>query len=362
MDIRIKKKWGQTYMEAKQFILPAVAVVLLIVVGIIALITVTSKKARKFAEPAVATIAIAPESAKRALSQYHIKSSYNSCASGDYQNDYVTLAALTNAMKNGCRLLDFEIYDSEEEPIVAVSNSKEYTFKGSYNSIPLAEVLKTVKTEAFTVSNGRDPLFLQFRIKSDHVGICTKTANLLKDNFGDVLLPNQFNYQFGGKNIGSIPLKTFIGKVFIIVDMTNPVVAKSSLAEFVNLGANTSFNRVMSIQELAHNAPTDILDFSAKYMLTCTPELDTAANYDSSVGFNQGAQIIAMKFQRQDGTLDLYNKNFNGYAFLLKAKDLQHVETVVEEAPDMPEKYNYGTILSEVKAGSENPFTFEVAK
>ncbi len=339
---------------------PAVVLVLLAAVAIIAWITVMSKMSRSFSAPEESTIAISPESASKALCQYHIKSSYNSCAAGDYQNDYVTLAALSNAIQNGCRFLDFEVYDVDEDAVVAVSTSDSYTMKGSFNSIPLAEVLKKVKSEAFSVSNARDPLFLNFRIKSDHMAVCVKAANLLRENFGDILLSNKYNYQFRRGNLASVPLKTFIGKVAIIVDTTNPIVAKSPLAEFINLGANTTKNRVLSFQELAHNAPSDILDFSKQYMLTCVPEKKTAANYDSSVAFNQGAQFIAMKYQTKDANLDLYNKQFGGYAFLLKPEDLQYVPTVVEEAPPLPEEYNYGNVVNTVQAGS-TAFPFTVA-
>ena len=333
------------------------AMLTLALVGVIMWIIITSKMSRSFAEPELETIGIASDSGavSNPLQLFHIKSSYNSCASGDYQNDFVSLAALTNAIKNGCRVLDFEIYDLQDEPVVAVSTSPNHTFKGSYNSIPLQEVLKKVKQEAFTVSNGRDPLFLQFRFKTDHIKICNITATLLKDHFGDVLLPNQFNFLYGGKNLAEVPLKAFIGKVGIIADMSNPIVGKSALNEFVNLGANTAFNRVMTFQDLAYNAPSDILDFSKQYMLTCTPEVKTAANYDSSVGFNQGAQIIAMKFQNKDQNLQLYIDKFEGYAYLLKAEDLMYVPTVVPDAPALPESYNFGNVTDTIKAGTMQP-------
>jgi hypothetical protein len=333
------------------------AVLTLGLVGVIMWIIVTSKMSRTFAEPEVDTIGISSDigTVAKPLQLFHIKSSYNSCASGDYQNDFVSLAALTNAIKNGCRVLDFEIYDLLEEPVVAVSTSPQHTFKGSYNSIPLQEVLKKVKQEAFIVSNGRDPLFLQFRFKTDHVKICNKTATLLKDHFGNVLLPNQYNFLYGGKNLAEVPLKAFIGKVAIIVDMSNPIVNQSTLKEFANLGANTVFNRVMTFQDLAYNAPSDILDFSKQYMLTCTPEVKTAANYDSSVGFNQGAQIIAMKFQTKDQNLELYNEKFAGYAYMLKSEDLQFEPTIVPDAPELPKSYNFGNVTDTIKAGTMQP-------
>ena len=98
------------------------AILTLVIVGVIVWIIVTSKMSRSFAEPEIDTIGIGSDSGavSNPLQLFHIKASYNSCASGDYQNDFVSLAALTNAIKNGCRVLDFEIYDLLDEPVVAV--------------------------------------------------------------------------------------------------------------------------------------------------------------------------------------------------------------------------------------------------
>jgi len=164
------------------YVMPTIVFVMLGVVAVIAWITVMSKMSRTFAQPEESTIAISPESAKNKLAQYYIKASYNSCASGDYQNDYVSLAALSNVIANGCRFLDFEVYDLDEIPTVAVSSSNSYMVIGTFNSIPLVDVLKRVKKEAFAVSNSRDPLFLQFRMKTEHVnisGTCWSTTGTI---------------------------------------------------------------------------------------------------------------------------------------------------------------------------------------
>jgi hypothetical protein len=85
----------------------------------------------------------------------------------------------------------------------------------------------------------------------------------------------------------------------------------------------------------------------------------TASNYDSSVGFNQGAQIIAMKFQTKDQNLDLYNEKFEGYAYLLKAEDLQYKSTIVPDAPALPESFKYGNVIDTIKAGTKQPIVIE---
>ena len=44
------------------------------------------------------------------LRDYYIASSYNSCCAGQFLDDYVSLEALSNVLKKGARLVDFEIY------------------------------------------------------------------------------------------------------------------------------------------------------------------------------------------------------------------------------------------------------------
>ena len=44
------------------------------------------------------------------LCDYFIASSYNSCCSGDFKNDYVDIEALKNVIKRGARVLDFQLF------------------------------------------------------------------------------------------------------------------------------------------------------------------------------------------------------------------------------------------------------------
>ena len=339
--------------ETWKLLVPGFVVVALIIMAFAAIIALGQKMSRSFAEePEETMVGISEEYANKPIKVYHIKSSYNSCASGDYANDFVSLAALQNVIKNGCRFLDFEIYDINDEPVVAVSTGTSNDYKTSFNSIPLPEVFKIVKKKAFSTHNGRDPLFLQFRVRSAHVKICNKIAKLINLYFGNVLMDNQYNYENSYKNMANIPLSAFIGKVCIIFDTKNRVYKESSLAEFVNIGANDVFNRVMTYNDLALNPPSDILDYSKENLLTCIPDSMKADNYDSSAAFNQGAQFIAMKFQTNDANLALYNEHFGQYAFLMKPEELQTRPNLVRQAAPMTSTSSAEEVISSVQAGA----------
>ena len=340
--------------DTTKLILPGIVLVILVLLGIIAVITVGQKMSRSWVEPEQENTAISSEFASEALRQYYVKSSYNSCAAGDYNNDYVSLAALVNAIKNGCRFLDFEIYDVENEPVVAVSSSPNYNFKGSYNSIPLNEVFQTVNNTAFKSS---DPLFLQLRIKCSHVEIANKVAKLINDNFIDKVMEVDYNYENMEGTIAEVPLEAFMNRVAFIVDMRNPIIEGSELYEYVNIAANTNTNYLMTFDDLAYNAPNDILDFSTSNLLTIIPDLKKQDNYNSTVGFNQGAQFIAMKFQENDANLELYKARFDGYSFLLKPTDLQYVPNLVKEAGDLPNSMNSSSVMDMINAGANTVVT-----
>lgn len=338
--------------ESKKLILPGIVISVLVLTTLIIVLVLGQKMSRSFVLPKTDPVSVSAEYANQALRNYYVKSSYNSCASGDYENDFVTLDALSNAIRWGCRFLDFEIYDLDEEPVVGVSNEKNYNFKGSYNSIPLKDVLDVVKTEALTVS---DPLFLQFRIKCSHAFLSSKIAKMLSDKFNDSLLGSEYSYKGGStgnldESLAAVPLSAFIGKVVIIVDESNKVVNQSSLAEYVNMGDRYSY-RSMSNTDLTYNAPNDIVQYTTSALLLCYPDEKKPDNYNSNVAFQQGAQFIAMRFQQYDQNLKNYLARFDNYSFLLKPTDLKYVPNLVKAAGDLPKTMNSNNIVSMFNAG-----------
>jgi hypothetical protein len=325
-------------------------IVVLVIVFIVYLVKM-SKQSCSFKDPDTSTVGI-PVLMNKALRNYYIKSSYNSCASGEFSNDFVCMKALTNAINQGCRFLDFEIYDIDGEPAVAVSNSVKYTIKSCYNSLPLSEVFKTVKNDAFTCSNRGDPLFLNLRIKTKNAAIFKKIGTLLQNYFSERLLGSDYSYEYGGKNIASVPLSDLLAKVVVIADLSNKNLQFSPFMEYVNLGGNSAFNRILRYTEVAHDPPSDLPQFVLQNLTMCVPDLlGSASNYDSSVAMNQGIQIVAMCYQSDDKNLAQYNSIFSRYAFVEKSADLQYTPKEVEEAPPLPEELNYGNILTTVRAG-----------
>jgi hypothetical protein len=301
------------------------------------------------------------------LRDYYIKSSYNSCASGQFKNDWVDLCALTNVIKQGCRVLDFEVYMLNDNAVVATSNSIKFTEKGTYNSIPIADVIKHVSDKAVSMSmstedcpNAHDPLFLHFRIKSDNIDVYNQIADALVLYMDSKMLSNQHSYENKGHNLGMSPIKELLGKVIIMVDkLENNHIRGTKLDELVNIMGNSAFLRSLTYNDVAHTPDMDeLIDYNKKNMTIAYPNLSyKSSNYNSSIVMQYGVQMSAMCFQTNDSFLQAYTTLFNraGTAFLVKPKNLRYFPTVVEEAPPIDPALSYG-----YKTHSTNYYNFNL--
>ena len=329
----------------KAFILPVIMLVLIAVYVIVKQGKRNRNCAGLMKSTPVAGISKADVMFQRPVRDFVIKSSYNSCASGSYKNDYVDLCALIHAIKEGCRFLDFEIYNIDNEPVVAVSDSVKYSMKHCYNYIRLADVFKCIENEAFAATlNGMDPLFLNFRIKSDHLEIYDAIADLLKsDRYTTLnmrLLGPKYSYEYFGHNLGKINLSDLVEKVVILADKSNGFVKDSKLNEYVNLGGHSPFLRIISFQALKTEDVTELKDYTLKRLVMCTPMDST--NYKSSATMPLGIQISAMNFQTLDDNLTAYNKTFvdrGNHAFYRKPDVF--VPVTVDAAPALPKSMSY---------------------
>jgi len=323
--------------------------VVVIVLLFFALIRFARKKTISF--PEVKESITLTANRNDALRNYYCKSSYNTCAVGDFTNSWVDLKAVDHALQRGCRFLDFEIYDIGGVPSVAVSNTAQYAIKGSFNSLPLNKVFARLKVAAFNVPM---PLFLQLRIKCEHANVINKIAKLLQDYFGDKLMGNEYSYEARGQNFGEMKLADLERRVVVVADMSNKTIGRSALKEYVNIGAGGAFNRIMRFHELKQGPPTDLDLFAKQKLVTCLPDLTSGANnYDSKVAFDAGVQFAAMCFQTQDSHLKDYLKKFDGYSFILKPENLRYYPTKVPSAPALPSSQNYSNVINTVRAGGQ---------
>jgi len=284
------------------------------------------------------------------LRDYYVKTAYNSCSTGNFSNDYVSVCALQHAIRMGCRCLDFEVYGKNGQPIISTSLSDDKCIKETYNSVPFDEAMSTVATSAFSPSsnvcpNPNDPLLLLFRIKTNDVNVLNSMADSIKSNLNDRLIP-EYNHEFGGKNICAEPVSKFAGKVIIIVE-SNPLLYQPGaerMYEITNLTSN-AFLRILTVFNVL-NSPdiTELTSFNKQYMTIVLPDPSMSAqNYDPMPPSLAGCQCMAQSFQLlRDGNLAVYNEWFESgpmkSAFLLKPANLMFVpQTIQAPTPQKPQ-------------------------
>lgn len=284
------------------------------------------------------------------LRDYHIKTSYNCCCSGDFTNDWVSTNALTTVIAQGARCLDFEIYSLDGIPIIASSSQSEYTMKETLNYVSLSEAFDIIIVEAFSAGkcpNSADPLLLCLRIKSNNIMVFTEIAKLMEKKLASRLLDSRYGYAYNGDNLGRVPLLNFMGKIIIIFDETpgvmgvnakpNEVYKKTALYEYVNIVINNSAGSKKTFADVQDPQPSlaDVTEYAKKNIVFVLPERSSRSeNSDKAANAHaQGNQLVAMSFQSGDAGMTAYNNKFDEdrHAFILKFPYLRYSPLTVDE-------------------------------
>ncbi len=269
-----------------------------------------------------------------------IKSSYASCALGNFKNDYVDLCALKSVIKQGCRLLDFEMYSLNGDAVVAISTTSSHNEKGSYNSIELSKVLNYVNEHALSTyakstqscPNPNDPLILNFRMKTSIKDIYNKMASEISTIFSSSLLSNHYSLENNDETVSpenniwtNLKLNDVMGKVIIMVDVIDKNLRDSRLYEIVNVVSNSGiYTNMIRNNDVDYSTEGNYYT-GANYskMTIVLPSIHyKPVNYDSKKCVSLGIQICCMCFQKKDKWLDDYNKLFDDEhsAFIPKNK------------------------------------------
>lgn len=289
------------------------------------------------------------EQFKHNLRDYYIASSYNSCCGGDFKNDYVDYVPLKQVIKQGARLLDFEIYSLNQEPVIAASSESSYNLKETYNSLPFDDVMDLVSRYAFSSStcpNSNDPLFIHLRVKSNHDDIYKSMAKSILKHFGRRLLGEKYKNESHGENLTARPIKEFIGKVIIMCDTANNNFRNiATFEELVNITSSSQFLRGLRNYDVTYTHDADeLIEYNKKQMSIVIPDLtNESSNMPASLHHKYGCQFVCMNYQTLDENLKYYLSIFNehGHAFVLKPKKLRYIPATISEPTPQNPKFSY---------------------
>ena len=304
------------------------------------------------------------------LYDYYIKTAYNCCSIGDYKNSYVQLSALTNILKLGVRGLDFEIFNIDEQPVVATSTSNSNYVKETYNSVNFSDVMTNIINQAFDsniTTNYLDPIIIHLRFKSTNVNMYNNLASMFETMYSKsskslgpnnapkpILLDKTYSFNNTTNNIsgnlGSVPLELLMGQIIIIVDNAySTTYTDTNFYEFVNMESNSIFMKALTSYEVTNNPDlTELANYNMTGMTIVLPDKGSnPANPDYLSSKNSGCQMIAMRYQQNDLNLQTDDDDFNtcGYAYCLKPNTLRYIPVTADTPalPAPPVSYAYNT-------------------
>jgi len=284
------------------------------------------------------------------FNEYYMKTAYNCCSGGAYKNDFVSLCALKDILKQGVRGLDFEVYSIDDRPVVATSTTDNYYIKETYNSIDFADVMAVVRDYAFsnsTAPNPKDPIIFHLRIKSTNQNMYQNLAQLF-EGYDSLLLGKEYSYENHQENLGNRKLLDFMGKIIIIVDRSNlSFMECKDFYEYVNMTSNSIFMRALHYYDIAY-APdlNELIEYNKTNMTIGMPDKGADPPNPSSIVMREaGVQMLGMRYQNYDAYLEENELFFNdsGYAFVLKPEKLRYIPIVIDVPPLPNPEVSYAT-------------------
>ena len=280
------------------------------------------------------------------LRDFFIKSSWNSCLTGQQSHDFMGLCGLQNVIKQGCRFLDFQIFTINGQPVVAFTTSNGVHSKSTYNAISTYDIIRTIASQAFAtgiVANANDPLILHFRFQTKIQNTLNILAEQIKRNLNSRILGRTYSRGYGGQNIGSVPIKNFLGKIIIIADSKSSTILEGSeFFEYVNAITGSPFLQMLDYDSVKNTQNMNLANENKQNMMIVTP--DDINNPNFNLVSSYGAQICAFNFYNKDSQLDYAIQRFKSKrtAFILKPASLRFVPSTIVVPPVSPSSHSYG--------------------
>jgi len=241
------------------------------------------------------------------IKQLVFKSAYNCCCIGGMKNDYVDLCALNNCYRAGVRVLDFQIFSLNNNPVISASTVNQNEYKELYNYLSFSEVMNNINylfLNSNIHKNNNQVLFLNFRVNSNNIEIYNKIAGILIDTFSggsEILKNTQID-----KDLNMFTLDELKNKVVIMVDLNASPKMKNSFIKtelskiaLVNFGIGSKYHSLYANEASLQSG----VELSAIY----PNKTAYSNNYDyNDKGVSNSFNFIFMNFQKKDYYLSNY--------------------------------------------------------
>lgn len=258
------------------------------------------------------------------IKEYLCFSSWNSCVTS---GNNVSLSQLEKVIQNGCRFLDFEVYNISGTPEIGYSSSGYVAGQElpelETDTIPFIDICnKIVSTPS---PNSNDPLFIHLRIKSNNIEILEKMA--------ESLVSSGIENRLYDKNVNENTLLSELQNHYVLVidntyvpnidKVACPKGCKTDIRYMINMFSGT--NEMSSIK-LSHQLQQDVRPLQKKdenntnvsKLKLVTHDVGTHHQTKNSDEWKKlimdyKIQIIPFKFYYNDDALHEYKNFFSEY-------------------------------------------------
>lgn len=237
------------------------------------------------------------------------KSAYNCCCIGGMKNDYVDLCALKNCYRAGVRVLDFQIFSLNNNPVISASTVNQNEYKELYNYLSFTETMNHINytfLNSASHPNNNQVLFLNFRVNSNNLDIYNQMAKILIDTFtgGSELL---WSVQ---KDLNSFTLDELKNKIILMVDLNaSPKMKDSFIKTDLSKITLVTFGNGFKYHSLHDNEAS--LQSGVELSSIYPNKTAYSNNYDyKDKGIRNQFNFIFMNFQKKDSYLTKYLNYF----------------------------------------------------
>ena len=293
----------------------------------------------------------------RPVNFYYIKTSFSSCSLGDYVGGYVDLCILEKIISQGVRCFDFEIFNIDENAVIATSVVNNTRIKESYNYIKFSDAFEMLATKAFNslnCSNYTDPLFINLRMNTNTIAVFDNVASTLSTHDNELVEISQSYIHNDNKFFSRTPLNSLMNKIIIIVNSSSTDLENSTLKEYVSAysGPSSSDVKQQTFGSVKADNKEDMILYNKLKTTFVAPDItSTPINPDPALCLSVGAQFIGMAYQKNDSNLQTYDNFFDEYkhAFILKNAELLPNETILNIS--VPDESSNPNQCNEIKMG-----------
>jgi hypothetical protein len=281
-----------------------------------------------------------------ALRDFMVASSLDSCCSsaGGLYN-HVGVAPLRDVIAHGARCLDFEVFTVDGEPVVATSMDASVHSKASLNYLPFGTAMSNAAQYGFQggrCQNAGDPLLISIRMNTKQSEVYPAMAAAIKKSFGNRLLGPEYGNEYGGKNIGTVPLRQLMGKAVVLY--SGPPTNNVDFNKLVNGSTGGVFLRKLTHYDVKYtHDPNELVAYNKQNMSLVVPSPNEERSMPASLAYQYGCQFMCMDYSTPDANMEYMLAMFNeaGSAFILKPEPLRAIIKTVPKPPPQNPDYSF---------------------